>query len=395
LPETPPPVSSAHTAKDDIRSNPSQDTEHALVEIEVRLSQLISEGLHRYAADIDAHLSEHISQAIHHNITHVNAHLSEHISQAIHHNITHVNAHLSEHISAEVNRHISSINTHLSEHISTEVHRHMAYVDAHLSDHLTREVSLHLGTGDSKVTKISSAEIRDRIVSLARLLTPCSTKESKVRVGSDIDGGYVLLNDFSRVRSALSFGVGQEMTWDLELAGKGICVHQFDHTIDAPPTEHDLITFYRRRIAPSKDDRSESLASALELTNSQPCIVKMDIEGDEWDVLDTADSGCFKTITQFVCEFHEFDRIDEAAWYARALRVLTKLQGTFAVVHVHANNYGLLRTRGNVAFPDILEVTFANRDCYKLLPSDEIFPTKLDAANRPDLPDIFLGAFRF
>jgi hypothetical protein len=355
------------------RSSPNEGLERTLANIEERLSQHISQELHHYAAHIDAHLAEHLARLVHDNI----AHLAEHLSRLVHDNIAHVDVHLSQQISAEV-------------------HRHMTFVDAHLSEHLAREVSLQLGTGGPGGKNLGSAEIRDRIVSLARLLRPCSAEGiSKVRVGCEADGGYVLLNDFSRITSALSFGVGQEMTWDLELADRGISVHQFDHTIDAPPARHDLITFHRRRIAPRKDEQSESLGSAIELTATRLCIVKMDIEGDEWDVLDAADSTGLKAAAQFVCEFHGFERIDEADWYAKALRVLRKIQDTFAVVHVHANNYGLLRARGNIAFPDILEVTFANREFYTLRPSDEIFPTELDAANRPDLPDIFLGAFRF
>jgi hypothetical protein len=356
--EMPSPFSDAQGAADQMLSGSHQGLEHALAGIEARLSQHISQELHRYASHIDAHLAEHLSRLVQENIAHVDV--------------------------------------HLSQQMSAEVHRHMTFVDAHLSEHLAREVSLQLGTGGSGGTNLGSAEIRDRIVSLGRLLPPWSAEGiSKVRVGCEADGGYVLLDDFSRITSALSFGVGQEMTWDLELAGKGITIHQFDHTIDAPPARHDLITFHRRRIAPAQDDVSESLASALGLAGNGLSIVKMDIEGDEWDVLDAADSACLKTVAQFVCELHGFERIDEADWYAKALRVLRKIQETFAVVHVHANNYGLLRARGNIAFPDILEVTFANRNCYTLRPSEEIFPTGLDGANRPDLPDIFLGAFRF
>lgn len=49
----------------------------------------------------------------------------------------------------------------------------------------------------------------------------------------------------------------------------------------------------------------------------------------------------------------------------------------------------------NVSFPEGLEVSFANRNRYKLEISDEIFPTSLDQPNNPLLPDIFLGTFRY
>jgi hypothetical protein len=179
------------------------------------------------------------------------------------------------------------------------------------------------------------------------------------------------------------------------MADRGIEVHQFDYTIEAPPATHERIRFHRSRIAPVAAGTDHSFASAQALGGNQPCIIKMDIEGDEWAVLEAAGAGDFDRVPQLVLEFHDFDRVADTAWYERAERVLQLLGKTFRVVHVHANNNGLLQVRGNVAFPEILEVTFANRNFYEFGPSTEIFPTALDAPNREDLPDIVLGAFRF
>jgi hypothetical protein len=121
----------------------------------------------------------------------------------------------------------------------------------------------------------------------------------------------------------------------------------------------------------------------------------MDIEGDEWEVLQAAPADSLGGVAQLACEFHDFHRVGEDAWFERAYHVLTRLAKVFAVVHVHGNNNRLLHCRANVPFPELLEVTFASRRFYTFADSDEVFPTSLDAPNRPDLPDIHLGAFRF
>jgi hypothetical protein len=65
------------------------------------------------------------------------------------------------------------------------------------------------------------------------------------------------------------------------------------------------------------------------------------------------------------------------------------------VVHVHANAIGGALLIGGVPFPNVLEVAFASRRHYTLEETDELFPTALDAANDPRLPDLHLGPFKF
>jgi hypothetical protein len=72
-----------------------------------------------------------------------------------------------------------------------------------------------------------------------------------------------------------------------------------------------------------------------------------------------------------------------------------KLSDAYAVVHVHANNMGGFSNVANVIFPNVLEMTFANRSLYSFSETDEIFPGPLDAPNDPNCPDIHLGSFRF
>ncbi len=370
-------------------------------------------------AEQSAQLTEAIVQAVHHNAAHLDLRFSqqlqagiERINEVSHDHAAHLDERLSQHFQAGIER-INEVShdhaAHLDERLSQQfqalwnalpelLHRQISHLDTHLSQLLTHEVSLHLGSGagSSGVGASEQTLVQRRLLALGRSLAPVAALGmTKCRVGHASDGGYVMLDDLSRVGFALSLGVGSEMTWDTEMADRGITVHQFDYTIDQPPATHKHIRFHRSRITPVGGGTDHSLQSAQSLGDHQPCIVKMDIEGDEWAVLDAAGDGDFDQVTQMICEFHGFDCVTDTNWFERAERVLRRLEQCFCVVHVHGNNYGAYLTRGNVAFPEILEVTFANRHFYEVNPCVEVFPTALDAPNRADRPDIILGGFRF
>jgi hypothetical protein len=79
----------------------------------------------------------------------------------------------------------------------------------------------------------------------------------------------------------------------------------------------------------------------------------------------------------------------------RRLHRFPMFQRELGVDHVHANAIGGALLIGGLPFPDVLEVTFASRRHYTLEETNELFPTALDAANDPRLPDPHLGSFNF
>ena len=242
-------------------------------------------------------------------------------------------------------------------------------------------------------------EAQRRILRLAAVLEPRrAIGFEKIRIGGPNDGGYVMIDHFSDVAAAYSLGVGPDVSWDVDIAERGIKVYQFDHTVDGPPQTHRMFEFAKTQIVPETGLRGESLTSLVAARGHDPdlsLILKCDIEGDEWAVFDAAPDSLLGRFSQIVCEFHTFGGVASDLWYARAYRVLRKLRRQFEVVHVHANNYCPIYNLGNVAFPDLLEVTFVNQKYHTFEETDEIFPTPLDSPNRPDRPDIFLGPFRF
>jgi Methyltransferase FkbM domain len=240
---------------------------------------------------------------------------------------------------------------------------------------------------------------QDAILDLLCCLTPSrAVGFDKIRLGRDHDGGYVMLDDFKDVRAALSFGIDAECSWDADIAARGIDVYQFDHTVDGPPTTSDRFRFFKKQIAATASELADNIGSALAKippSDSSRTILKIDIEGSEWEVLDYASVDDLAQFSQILGEFHDFSNAFDPAWRETALRVMTKLRTIFEVVHVHGNNYSPVHVIANVPIPEALELTFANRGMYTFEASTEIFPTALDQPNCEIHPDIFLGNLRF
>jgi hypothetical protein len=221
---------------------------------------------------------------------------------------------------------------------------------------------------------------------------------AKTRIGNQAgDGGYVMLDDFDGIAGALSAGIGNDVSWDEDIAGRGIDVYQFDHTVAAPPVRHERFHFFQHMVASEARDGAESIKTMIEKIPDDDgrLILKIDIEGAEWQTFDAAHLNDFRRVAQIVGEFHGFDQAAENDWRGRAERVIRKLNGVFQIIHLHGNNWQPLSVIANVPFPSVIELTFANRSMYQFEETDEIFPISLDRPNRADRPDIFLGSLDF
>ena len=248
------------------------------------------------------------------------------------------------------------------------------------------------------LVRTDGADVGARISALGRLLRPYRVVgKSKRRIGRFGDGGYVCVDDFDGVTGAFSLGIAGEVSWDLEVANLGIQVHQFDHSVNQPPVANPNFHFHKSKIGGKISENVETIDSivknyAASTTNN---IIKIDIEGDEWDALCATSEITLRSFGQILCEFHAFSKVNRIEWWERAFIALTRLEKHFAVVHVHANNWAPYLNVGGVPFPEVIEVSFANRAKFSFIESDEIFPTYLDHPNKSGVDDYYLGNFVF
>ena len=214
---------------------------------------------------------------------------------------------------------------------------------------------------------------------------------SKVRVGNpDGDGGYVMADAFDGVAGALSVGIGADVSWDLDIANRGIDVFQYDHTVSGPPVSHPRFHFSPVGIAEAGSPDG-SFMSLDQMVAAIPAdgdvIAKLDAEGAEWPALTSVSRQTMCRLAQIVIELHAPMTGDGAAGI-RNLAVLERIARTHAVVHVHANNYAGVGSLDGIRVPDVVEITWLRRAGIAFAPCSERFPTALDRPNDPERPDI-------
>jgi len=104
----------------------------------------------------------------------------------------------------------------------------------------------------------NSSLAMERIAMLGRLLRPQQARSvKKARLGASNDCGYVCLDDFDGVVAALLLGIAAEVSWDVDMAEKGLVIYQYDRTVHGPPFAHANFRFYRRKIGASADRESK------------------------------------------------------------------------------------------------------------------------------------------
>lgn len=217
-----------------------------------------------------------------------------------------------------------------------------------------------------------------------------------IRMGNNEDGGYVMLDDFAGIDGVLSFGVGENITWEEQIADTGVAVEMYDPTVDNVKIKKENLYFYKLGVARTKNeekqmDSLENILNSAHLKNSTDMILKMDIEGAEWDILPYLGEDTLNRFRQIVFELHGLTKISPL-FHQKTHASFANLNKTHQLVHVHANNCGKsVEVEGNVRFPWFLEATYVNKNRYKFIENEREFPTELDCANVQGKPEIKLG----
>lgn len=218
-----------------------------------------------------------------------------------------------------------------------------------------------------------------------------------VRVGRDYDGGYVMADEFNTNPIVYSFGICDDVSWDIDMAHRikntqQKYIYLFDHTIETLPETHPAFIFSQQGIggkSPAPGTKSMSdILSENGHGNHHNIILKMDVEGSEWDFLEEVSEKTLKQFTQIVFEFHNLGSPSNCeAIFAG----LDKLNKTHQLVHIHANNYSDILCIGGILLPTTLEATYLRKSDHIFSNSVRIFPTELDRPNAPWKQDPFLG----
>jgi len=207
------------------------------------------------------------------------------------------------------------------------------------------------------------------------------------RYGRDEDGGYVIYDDPLGATHLLGYGVDKDVSFENELTEAwGIKAHIFDHTIDEVPLTGANVTYLKEGIGAVDAPPLFSLENHVKrfVPDGSNFVLKMDVEGAEWDVLEKAD---LSRVSQLIVEFHDLEQ-------HLSFDLFKKLNETFYLVHIHGNNchnqpWIYIDRVHNM--PRYIECTYVRKDLVTAVPSVRKFPTPLDRKCRRDVPELELG----
>ena len=163
----------------------------------------------------------------------------------------------------------------------------------------------------------------------------------KILVGKYGDGSYALFDDFNNIRIAYSFGISNKSSFDEDLANRGINVYMYDHTINKIYSNDTRLHWQKVGITSEKNVKHnlKSLRKLLKENghiNEKNMILKMDIEHNEWEVLDEISPEVLNKFKYLILEFH-FRKPENYKLYAN---VLEKLNRNHQPFHIHCSNCG-------------------------------------------------------
>lgn len=213
------------------------------------------------------------------------------------------------------------------------------------------------------------------------------------------DGCYLMAKNFKKNQIAYSFGINDDVSWDSAMVDKGYKVFMYDHSICNLPYEKEGFNYFKQGIAgaPSADGILNTLENFIK-TNGHSgktgMILKMDVEGAEWDFLDTVQTKTLRQFDQIILELHNIVRACGQDDITKRLNSLNKLNKTHQVVHLHANNTGYILQMNGHTIPDVLEVTYVNKERYSTFePNMLVLPIPEDVPCDKQREDINLSTW--
>ena len=213
-----------------------------------------------------------------------------------------------------------------------------------------------------------------------------------IRIGGKGDGGYIMVDAFDAVDAAYSFGIGDNVAWDKQIAQRAIPVYMYDHTIDQLPEKHAHFHFFKTGICgrPQRPNMKDITTLIRENNHEgKNLVMKMDIEGCEYAALHAMDAKELLQFSQLTVEAHHLEDLlfdGERHFFIR--ECLEKILEHMHCVHIHANNCGPVFERNDVRIPTTLELSFIRKDMARNFTKAQELQSELDHPNDPEREEI-------
>ena len=236
---------------------------------------------------------------------------------------------------------------------------------------------------------------REVRVALFEELKPVTLKNCDLkRYGSANDGGYLMCaNLIEGIQTLYSYGIDTEDNWGCQLSRQlRVPVHQYDcFTEERPTCDKGLFVFHDEcvgdKTATVDGNRFDTVANQIARNGdtARRLVLKIDVEGAEWDSLMATPDAVLDQIEQMPMELHGVDEL-------RFLELVQRLKTRFYLVNLHFNNFGCnpesapMPSRAYQVLWVHKRVGVVDEDAPVPAP-----PSPLNAPDSPDLPDCQLA----
>jgi hypothetical protein len=215
-------------------------------------------------------------------------------------------------------------------------------------------------------------------------ITNCELK----RFGEPHDGGYPLCaNLLGAVKGGYSYGISGYDGWGCDVSRQlRITVHQYDcFDLREPSCPGGSTVFHGECIGTTKSTQDgrpfDTLADQFARNGDadRPLVMKIDVEGAEWEAFLLAPDNAFLHIDQLDVEFHHVDD-------PKYVDTIRRLKRFFYIAHVHFNNFSC--DPSLAPFPSwAFEVLLVNKRIAATDGSPAPASSGVDAPNNASAPD--------
>jgi hypothetical protein len=222
-------------------------------------------------------------------------------------------------------------------------------------------------------------------------LRPVTLKNCELqRIGGPNDGGYLMCGNLIQgIQALYSYGIDTEDNWGCQLSAQLVVpVHQYDcFTSERPRCDKGYFVFHDECVGNRTDtvdgNRFDTVANQIARNgdSGRRLLLKIDVEGAEWDSLMAAPDAVLDAIEQMPMEMHGVDE-------RRFLDLVRRLKTKFHLVNLHFNNHGC-----GAEFAPMPSRAYQVLWVHKrvgVLDPDAPVPaphSPLNAPDNPDLPD--------
>ena len=198
---------------------------------------------------------------------------------------------------------------------------------------------------------------------LFEMLQPVALSNCRLeRFGETHDGGYLMCgNLLEKVQAGYSYGIDGYDQWGCDISTKhNVTVHEYDcFNITQPACSAGRLSFHAECVgdtARTEEGRPFDTIQnqfAKNGDSSKRIVMKIDVEGAEWNSFLSAPDEILEQIDQMAVEFHGVED-------RKSLAVVQRLKKFFEVAHLHFNNARCVR--GMEPFPSwAYEVLFVSK----------------------------------